>query len=121
MKERICKTEERKIFEQEERKKMEKMSKKEQEKYENEQKFQKTYGSKKRYKTVHEEEREIHEAYQVILAEYHRRVKNRMKKKIKAVNMIRKLGETSKRENTSEFNEKWLKEEGWIEKEVTYI
>ena len=121
VKERICKTEERKIFEQEERKKMEKMSKKEQEKYENEQKFQKTYGSKKRYKTVHEEEREIHEAYQVILAEYHRRVKNRMKKKIKAVNMIRKLGENSKRENTSEFNEKWLKDEGWIEKEVTYI
>ena len=121
MKERISKIEERKSLEQEERKKMEKMSKKDKEKYENEQKFQKTYGSKKRYKSVHDEEREVHEAYQLILAEYHRRVKMRMKKKIKAVTMIRKLGETSKRENTSEFNDKWLKEEGWLEKEATYI
>ena len=100
VKEKICKIEERKLLEQEERKKMEKMSKKEHEKYENEQKFQKTYGSKKRYKSVREEEREVHEAYQLILAEYHRRVMMRMKKKIKTVNMIRKLRETSMKENT---------------------
>ena len=48
---------------------------------------------KKRIKSVEDEAREVHEAYQVILAEYRRRVKLRMKKKVKTVNIIRKLAE----------------------------
>ena len=95
LKERIDKIEQRKLLEQMEKKKIEKMSKREREKYEKELKFKNRYGSKKRAKSIKDEEREVHEAYQVILAEYHRRVIKRMKKKVKAVNMIRKLAEPS--------------------------
>ena len=93
LQERIDKIEERKLLEQSEKKKIEKMSKKQKEQYEKEKRLKanQTYGSKKRTKSIEDEARDVHEAYQVILAEYRRRVKLRMKKKVKTVNIIRKL------------------------------
>ena len=92
---RIDKIEERKLLEQLENIKIEKMSKEEREKYEKEKRFKTnpTYGSKKRTKSVEDEAREAHEAYQVILSEYRRRLKLRMKKKVNKMNMVRKLAE----------------------------
>ena len=121
LKERIEKIEERKLLEQVEKKKLEKMSKREREKYEKEQRFKNRYGSKKRKKSVKDEEREVHEAYQVILAEYHRRVMMRMKKKVKAVNMIRKLAEPmGRKDDVSGLNDQNVRI-GWFDKEPKMI
>ena len=99
MQERIDEIDKRKEIELAERRKVEKMSKLEKQKYENEKKCKiNSFHGLKKKKSIQDEEREVHEAYQFLLAEYHSRVKLRMRKKIKAVNTIRKLAETSKKE-----------------------
>ena len=47
-------------------------------------------GSKKK-KTIQEEEREIHEAYQILLSEHNKRVRIRTKQKLAAVTSLMKI------------------------------
>ena len=47
-------------------------------------------GSKKK-KTIQEEEREIHEAYQILLSEHNKRVRIRTKQKLAAITSLMKI------------------------------
>ena len=47
-------------------------------------------GLKKKKKTLAEEERDSHEAYQLVLSEYYRRVKQRVKHKAITVTLLKK-------------------------------
>ena len=49
------------------------------------------FGESKKKKTFHEQEMDLHEAYQVLLAEYHRRVKQRMKKQMHKMHLVTKI------------------------------
>ena len=45
----------------------------------------------KKKKTIQEEEREIHEAYQILLSEHNKRVRIRAKQKLAAVTSLMKI------------------------------
>ena len=51
--------------------------------------------SKEDTRTINEKKREAHEHYQLILSEYHRRVKQRVRSKMSTINRLgkRKMGE----------------------------
>ena len=66
------------------------MSKKELERLKNKNLKRNISMKKKKKKSTIEEEKDAHEAYQLILSEYHRRVKIRMKQKIKVIHMLPK-------------------------------
>lgn len=71
-----------------------KMSKADREKLEQEQDhMEQRFGRTRRKKTLQEQERDLHEAYQIILAEYHNRVKGRMKKQLRKMHLVKKLTE----------------------------
>ena len=69
-----------------EMKKLENMTKKQREKYEMQKKKKKKVVKKK---TSIQEEREAHEAYQLVLSEHYRRVKQRVKQKTKTLGLLR--------------------------------
>ena len=69
-----------------EMKKLENMTKKQREKYEMQKKKKKKVVKKK---TSIQEEREAHEAYQLVLSEHYRRVKQRVKHKTKTLGLLR--------------------------------
>ena len=84
--------EKKKEEEQKELKLIEKMTKKEKEKHQKEQerKNNPVYGmNKKKKKTFQEQERELHEAYQILLAEHYRKVKSRTKQKLRTINIMK--------------------------------
>ena len=84
MRKKIEEIEEQRIKEQEEKTRIEKMTKKEREKYQLKQ-ARKNKGKKK---TPIQEERDAHEAYQLILSEHHRRVKQRVKRKTRTIGLL---------------------------------
>ena len=63
------------------------MTKKQKEQYKLKQRGKVEY---KKKKTLCQEERDIHEAYQLLLAEHHKRVKQRVKQKISTVAALMK-------------------------------
>ena len=68
------------------------MTKKEKEKYQNMYRGRVDQdGVKKRRQTLLEQEIEVHEAYQLILAEHNKKVKRRVKQKLAAVFAMRKI------------------------------
>ena len=68
------------------------MTKKEKEVYKNKNHGRLTEnGIKRRRKPLLEEEREIHEAYQLLLSEHNRRVKKRVKQKLATVTALMKM------------------------------
>ena len=84
--------EKKKEEEQKELKLIEKMTKKEKEKHQKDQerKNNPVYGmNKKKKKTFQEQERELHEAYQILLAEHYRKVKSRTKQKLRTINIMK--------------------------------
>ena len=89
MQRRIELIEEKRKAEKIEKDKLEKMSKKEQERFKNKSHNYNDAMKKKKKSTI-EEERDAHEAYQLILSEYHRRVKTRTKQKIMTIHMLTK-------------------------------
>ena len=72
------------IKEQQEKDRIEKMTKKEKEKL----KLKEARKSKTKKKTPIQEERDAHEAYQLILLEHHRRVKQRVKQKSRTLGLL---------------------------------
>ena len=93
---RIHKIEEDRLKKIEERNKMERMTKKQLQRYKEEKGRQHQLDQmKKRQKSPQDEEREVHEAYQILLAEHHRRVKQRMRKKIQTINILKKIGQST--------------------------
>ena len=78
--------------EQEEKNRFASMTKKEKEKYQN------VYrgridkdGVKKKRQTLLDQEIELHEAYQLILKEHHKKVKRRVQKKLAAISTMKKM------------------------------
>ena len=49
-------------------------------------------GLKKRRKTLSEEERELHEAYQMLLSEHNKKVRKRTKQKLAVMTALMKVG-----------------------------
>ena len=94
MQKRIELIEEKRKAEKIEKDKLEKMSKKEQERFKNKNHYLDSAAKKKKKSTI-EEERDAHEAYQLILSEYHRRVKTRTKQKIMTIHMLTKPNKES--------------------------
>ena len=91
--------EEKKIAEEAEKAKFEKMTKQQKDQYKlkNRVKLE-----RKKKKTLIMEEREIHESYQLLLAEYHKRVKQRTKQKLAVVaSLMNKSSMTSNESNTN--------------------
>ena len=92
MKAKIDKITKKKKQEEDEKKRFDTMSKKEKLKHKN-----KSSGnidqnrSKRRNKTLVEEERDAHEAYQLLLSEHNKRVRKRMRQKLSAVNALMKI------------------------------
>ena len=84
--------EEKKKQEVQEKKIFDKMSKKEKEIYtkKNQGRLDRN-GLKKKRKTLLEQEREVHEAYQLLLSEHNKKVKIRTKQKIAAMSAIMKM------------------------------
>jgi len=83
---------EEKLKEEEEKKKLEKMTKREKETYQTKNfgRLDK-YGMKKRRKTLHEQERESHEAYQILLSEHNKKVRARAMQKLSVVTALMKM------------------------------
>ena len=78
--------------EEEEKKRFAKMTKKEKEIYKNKNTGRlDENGLKKRRKTLLEQEREVHEAYQMLLSEHNKKVRTRTKQKVKAVTALMKM------------------------------
>ena len=92
MQEKINELAEKKKLEEEEKIRFEKMSKKEKEifKTKNIGRIDPN-GSKKKRKTLLEQEREVHEAYQLLLSEHNKKVKTRTKQKIAAMSALMKM------------------------------
>ena len=92
MKAKIDKIAEKKKQEEKEKKRLEEMSKKEKQKH-------KTKSSrsidpnkfKKRGKSFIDEERDVHEAYQLLLSEHNKLVRKRIRQKLSAVNALKKI------------------------------
>ena len=90
--EKIDEIAEKKILEAAEKKRFDSMTRKEKEIYKNKNHGRLTEnGTKRRRKTLLEEEREVHEAYQLILSEHNRRVKRRVKQKLATMTAMMKL------------------------------
>ena len=83
---------EEKIKEEEEKKKLEKMTKREKEIYKtkNAGRLDSKTGLKRRRKTLQEQEREFHEAYQILLSEHNKKVRARAMQKISVVTALMK-------------------------------
>ena len=81
--------EEEREKEQLEIKKLENMTPKQKEKYKMQQGRKNKANSKKKKKSSIEEERDAHEAYQLVLSEYHRKVKQRMLHKTKNIGLLK--------------------------------
>ena len=87
---------EKKKLEEVEKKRFASMTKKEKEIYKNKNRGRLTEnGTRRRRKTLLEEERELHEAYQLLLSEHNKRVKKRVKQKLKTVTTLMKMNTTS--------------------------
>ena len=83
---------EKKKLEEAEKKRFASMTKKEKEIYKNKNRGRLTEsGTRRRRKTLLEEERELHEAYQLLLSEHNKRVKKRVKQKLKTVTTLMKM------------------------------
>ena len=92
LKSKVDEIAEKKKQEEEEKNRFKKMTKKEKEIY----KTKNTgrideNGLKKKRKTLLEQEREIHEAYQMLLSEHNKKVRARTKKKLSAVTAFMKI------------------------------
>ena len=92
LREKVDEIEEQKKQEVKDKMKFEKMSKKEKEIYttKNAGRLDKN-GLKKRRKTLQQQEIEVHEAYQLLLAEHKRKVTTRAKNKLSAVCTLMKM------------------------------
>ena len=91
-KEKMDEITEKKKLEEAEKKRFASMTKKEKEIYKNKNHGRLTEsGTRRRRKTLLEEEREVHEAYQLLLSEHNRRVKKRVKQKLKTVTTLMKM------------------------------
>ena len=84
LRKKIEEIEEQRVKEQEEKNRIEKMTKKEKEKL----KLKEARKNKAKKKTPIQEERDAHEAYQLILSEHHRRVKQRVKQKSRTLGLL---------------------------------
>ena len=96
---KVDEIEEKKIAEEAEKAKFEKMTKQQKDQYKlkNRVKLE-----RKKKKTLIMEEREIHESYQLLLAEYHKRVKQRTKQKLAVVaSLMNKSSMSSNETNTN--------------------
>jgi hypothetical protein len=91
LKAKIDKITEEKIKEEEEKKKFEKLKKREKEIYtaKNAGRLDRN-GLKKKRKTLHEQEREAHEAYQVLLSEHNKKIRTRTMQKLAVINALTK-------------------------------
>ena len=98
--------EERKQIAQAEKKRMERMTKREKERYiQQKLRFNNhNYGKNKIKKTFQDEEKDLHEAYQIILSEHHRRVKYRVKQTLRAVNIMKKLAKPASHDETNDIS-----------------
>ena len=87
LRKKVDEIDEKRIAEELEKAKFEKMTKKQKEQHKLKQRGKIEY---KKKKTLCQEERDIHEAYQLLLAEHHKRVKQRVKQKISTVAALMK-------------------------------
>ena len=92
LKAKVDELEELKKKDENDKKKFEKMSKREKELYKKAN-FGRIdeHGVKKRRQALSEQEREVHEAYQMLLAEHKKKVAARTKKKLSAVTTLLKI------------------------------
>ena len=92
MKEKIDKIADERIKEEQEKKKFENLTKREKNIFlaKNAGRLDKN-GLKRKRKTLMEQEREAHEAYQILLSEHNKKVKTRTMQKLSVVNTLMKI------------------------------
>ena len=91
-----------------EEKKLEEMTKVQREKFKRRSLKKSRKGkTKKSKKTAIEEEREVHEAYQLILSEYHRKAKHRVFQKTKGLGLLRTGSKKSKEDTSTDIDHKF--------------
>ena len=112
LRKKVDEIDDKRVLEEAEKERLEKMTKKQKEQHKQKSRGKIEY---KKKKTLHQEERDIHEAYQLLLSEHSKRVKQRTKQKLATITALMKkpslqtqiAGNDNQNENIGEKLQAW--------------